>query len=73
MVNEAIDDKAPYGIRTNVPWHLVDDFICKSFKWAHQADPHAQLFYNDYGHASMDAGWYGGRGDSIYKMIKDLK
>ena len=72
VVNEAIADKSPYAIRTDTPWAKVDDFICKSFKWAHAADPNAQLFYNDYGHSAMD-GWYGGRGDSIFKMVKSLK
>lgn len=73
VVNEAITDRAPYQVRTNTPWYKVNDFICKSFKWAHEADPTAQLFYNDYGHSSRDGGWYGGRGDAVYNMIKDLK
>jgi len=51
----------------------MEDFICKTFKWAHSADPNAQLFYNDYGHSARDGGWYGGRGDAIYNMIKNLK
>ena len=72
VVNEAIDNAAPYPVRTDVPWARVDDFICKSFKWAHEADPDTQLFYNDYGHAAMD-GWYGGRGNVIFNMIKDMK
>ena len=72
VVNEAINDRPPYGIRTDVPWHHVNDFMCKAFKFAHEADSSAQLFYNDYGHSAMD-GWYGGRGNSIFKMIKDMK
>lgn len=70
VVNEAITNDAPYRIRTDTPWNKVDDFICKAFKWAHEADPNAQLFYNDYGHSAMDGGWYGGRGDAIFNMIK---
>ena len=73
VVNEAITDRAPYRVRTDTPWAKVDDFICKAFKWAHEADPDAQLFYNDYGHLAMDGGWYGGRSDAAYNLIKDLK
>lgn len=77
VVNEAIEDRAPYKIRTNTPWGRInggmENFICNTFKWAHEADPHAQLFYNDYGHSSRDGGWYGGRGDSIYNMVKRMK
>jgi endo-1,4-beta-xylanase len=72
VVNEAIENAKPYNVRTDTPFYLVDDFICKSFKWAHEADPDTQLFYNDYGHSAMD-GWEGGRGDVIFDMIKDMK
>lgn len=73
VVNEAIENSAPYHIRNDTPWFKVDDFICKAFEWAHEADPNAQLFYNDYGHAAMDGGWYGGRADAVYNLVKDLK
>lgn len=41
IVNEAITDRPPYKVRTDTPWYKVDDFICKAFKWAHEADPQA--------------------------------
>lgn len=41
VVNEAITDRSPYKIRTDTPWNKVNDFVCKAFKWAHEADPKA--------------------------------
>ena len=51
----------------------MPDFICKAFKWAHEADPSAELFYNDYCHSTLDTPYYKGRADAIFNMIKDLK
>ena len=70
VINEAIDDKTK-EIRDSV-WNKVDDFICKSFKWAHEADPHAELFYNDYNHATVDMFW-GKKADAVFELVKDLK
>lgn len=54
VVNEAICD-SPVGWRTSSCgttsiWQTVigEDFIDSAFVWAHQADPDAELFYNDY-------------------------
>jgi endo-1,4-beta-xylanase len=49
VVNEAIDENGT--LRNNV-WlqHLGPDYIARCFQYAHQADPGALLFYNDYGH-----------------------
>ena len=49
VVNEAINDDGT--LRNNV-WlqHLGTDYIARCFQYAHQADPDALLFYNDYGH-----------------------
>jgi endo-1,4-beta-xylanase len=49
VVNEAIDDDSTKFLR-NTPWLRIcgDDFIAKAFEYAHEADPTAQLFYNDY-------------------------
>jgi endo-1,4-beta-xylanase len=52
VVNEAIDDRG--GGKTehlrNDSWARVigPDFLTMAFKWAHEADPKAQLYYNDY-------------------------
>jgi len=53
VVNEAIDDNTntnPYNLR-NCFWFrkLGPDFMIYVFTFAHEADPDAQLYYNDYG------------------------
>ncbi|WP_207495151.1 endo-1,4-beta-xylanase [Aridibaculum aurantiacum] len=49
VVNEALNDD---GTMRNSIWRqkLGDDYIARCFQYAHQADPTALLFYNDYGH-----------------------
>lgn len=49
VVNEAIDDN---GALRNSIWvqKLGNDYIARCFQYAHEADPDALLFYNDYGH-----------------------
>lgn len=71
VVNEAIDGNGPNQFYAS-PWAKVDDFVCKAFKWAHEADPHAELFYNDFNHASS-TGWQKRKSDKIYNLVKDLK
>ncbi|WP_234445880.1 endo-1,4-beta-xylanase [Carboxylicivirga marina] len=47
VVNEAID--GPDGVRQS-KWQTIigDDYIEMAFKMAHEADPDAELYYNDY-------------------------
>ncbi|TML90546.1 MAG: endo-1,4-beta-xylanase [Actinobacteria bacterium] len=47
VVNEAVDDGG--GLRHNV-WldGIGPDYIALAFRFAHEADPSAKLFYNDY-------------------------
>ena len=49
VVNEAISDK-PEEFYRNSPWFRIcgEDFIAKAFEYAHEADPDAALYYNDY-------------------------
>ncbi|OON68537.1 endo-1,4-beta-xylanase [Hymenobacter sp. CRA2] len=49
VVNEAIAEDGT--LRPSV-WrqHLGPDYVARAFQYAHQADPDAKLFYNDYGH-----------------------
>lgn len=49
VVNEAISD-APGALRHS-PWREIigDDFIDHAFRCAKEADPDAELYYNDYG------------------------
>lgn len=46
---------------------LGDSYIEKSFKWAHEVDPEAKLFVNEFGIEEMNS-----RADLTYKMIEGL-
>ena len=47
VVNEAIDDQGQ--LRDSVWMRVIGpDYIDLAFRWAHEADPDAKLFYNDY-------------------------
>lgn len=71
VINEAINDSPNYVMKVS-PWSIVDDYICKAFKAARKANPNAQLFYNDYKHASM-TGIYKDKSDKVFNLVKDLK
>ncbi len=47
VVNEALNDD---GTMRQSPWFKIigDDYIAKAFEFAHEADPKARLYYNDY-------------------------
>jgi endo-1,4-beta-xylanase len=47
VVNEALNED---GTMRRSPWFTIigDDFIAKAFEYAHEADPAAELYYNDY-------------------------
>lgn len=47
VVNEALNED---GTMRRSPWYTIigDDFIAKAFQYAHEADPAAELYYNDY-------------------------
>ncbi|MFP4660896.1 MAG: endo-1,4-beta-xylanase [Halanaerobiales bacterium] len=67
VVNEAISDGS--GIyREESPWYQIigEDFIKYAFEYAHQADPDAKLFYNDYNAANPR------KMNKIYNMLKEL-
>jgi endo-1,4-beta-xylanase len=47
VVNEALNE---VGAMRQSPWMKIigGDYIVKAFQYAHEADPQAQLYYNDY-------------------------
>ncbi len=68
VVNEAVADSGS-GLRDTRWRQLIgDDYIDMAFQFAHEADPDALLFYNDYG------GEMGGaKSDAIYNLVKDMR
>jgi endo-1,4-beta-xylanase len=67
VVNEAIDDDSSKIFReTN--WYKIcgEEYIAKAFQWAHEADPDAKLYYNDYNTESPV------KRDKIYSLLKRL-
>jgi endo-1,4-beta-xylanase len=81
VVNEAIDDRN--GGQTenlrNDSWFraIGPDFLTLAFKWAHEADPDALLFYNDYNidsDTNLDRGnpQYTGKHASSMLLLKRL-
>ena len=78
VVNEAISDNdgfrwgrrggEPNPYRESRAYQLCgDEFIAKAFEFAHEADPNAILFYNDYNAANP------GKRDRIYNMVKKMQ
>lgn len=67
VVNEAISDDSTQFLR-NSTWYQIcgDEFIIKAFQWAHEADPQAQLFYNDY---NTERPW---KREKVYQLLKKL-
>jgi len=53
VVNEAINDRGAGQTENlrNFSWYplIGPEVLTLAFKWAHEADPNAQLYYNDYG------------------------
>jgi endo-1,4-beta-xylanase len=67
VVNEAFNED---GTLRNSIWlqKLGPDYIADAFRWAHEADPKAQLFYNDY-----NIEFTGDKSNAVYAMVKKLK
>lgn len=80
VVNEALADNPgqagdmPFGLRADSPWNRVfrsPEYILMAFKWAHEADPNAELYYNDYNLDAVDTSDYK-RANAI-ALLKYLK
>jgi endo-1,4-beta-xylanase len=68
VANEVISDNKNEYLRPS-DWYKIcgEDFIIKAFQWAHEADPNALLFYNDYN--EIDAV----KREKIFRLVKSLK
>ncbi|MCU0407783.1 MAG: endo-1,4-beta-xylanase [Bacteroidales bacterium] len=67
VVNEALDDSDSKFYR-ETEWYRIcgEEYIEKAFRWAHEADPGALLFYNDYNTE------FPGKRDKVYTLVKNL-
>ncbi len=66
VVNEAVADD---GSLRDTIWlrNIGPEYIDMAFRWAHEADPDALLFYNDYGGEGLTQ-----KSDAIYRLVEDL-
>jgi endo-1,4-beta-xylanase len=69
VANEIFTDEATPRFRPENIWitRLGPGIIADAFRWAHEADPHAKLFLNDYAVEHI-----GPKSDAYYALAKDL-
>lgn len=72
VANEFFLDANPSGINPNDFWvsNLGAGVIPQAFQWAHEADPHALLFYNDYNIAGKDG--TNAKSDAVYAWLQQM-
>lgn len=66
VVNEAIETDGSYR-RSPFYEILGEEYIPLAFQYAHEADPDAELYYNDYGMA------HEGKRNAVVKLVNGLK
>jgi len=72
VANEFFTDANPSQLNPNDFWisHLGTGVIADAFRWAHEADPKALLFYNDYNIAGEDGS--NAKSDAAYAFVQQL-
>jgi endo-1,4-beta-xylanase len=72
VCNEFFLDADPSGLDPNNFWiaALGPDVIPNAFRWAHEADPDALLFYNDYNIGGEDG--TNAKSDAVYAYAQQL-
>ena len=67
VVNEAFNED---GTLRDTIWlrTIGPDYIADAFRWAHQADPRAVLFYNDYNVEGINA-----KSTAVYNLLRQLR
>ncbi|GAA3747830.1 endo-1,4-beta-xylanase [Salinactinospora qingdaonensis] len=68
VANEIFDGEGNLRSEENI-WirELGPGIIADAFRWAHQADPHAELFFNDYNVEGVNA-----KSDAYYELTQEL-
>lgn len=68
VVNEVISDKADEYFRPSKFYEICgEEFVARAFQYAHEADPNALLFYNDYNEINPV------KREKIYRLVKSLR
>ena len=72
VANEFFTDSNPSTINPNDFWvsHLGASIVPQAFRWAHAADPHALLCYNDYNIAGEDGS--NAKSDAAFAWLKQM-
>ncbi len=67
VINEVFNEQG--DLRTDNPWfqNLGSEYLEKAFQWAHEADPDAELYYNDY---NM---FHKGKRKAVVEFVEKLK
>ena len=68
VANEIFDDQGRLRTQDNI-WirELGPGIVADAFRWAHEADPEAKLFFNDYNVESVNA-----KSDAYHALVQDL-
>ncbi len=66
VVNEAFEDD---GTWRRTPWFAAigEDYVVKAFEYAHEADPDAELYYNDFNL------WKPAKREAALRLARDLR
>jgi endo-1,4-beta-xylanase len=76
VVNEALDEQVPVKLRSTI-WYDqpgIGDaqrgfaYLARCFRWAHEADPQALLFYNEAEAEEMNP-----KSDEVYATVREFK
>lgn len=66
VVNEALNDD---GSMRESKWYNIigPDYVAKAFQFAHEADPDAELYYNDYNLPDTE------KADGVIRLVKSIQ